>query len=77
MARRRQLSKLAPGVPPILFGGLQIWLNRFILSIEVAHVDNQVLDDKHVRQGRNLGDNLGIPVDLGQACQTIGSIHVH
>ncbi len=34
---------------------LQVRLDRFILSIEVAHVNHQVLDDEHVREGGNLG----------------------
>ena len=56
---------------------LQIGLDRFVLSIEVAHVHNQVLDHKHVGQRGNLGDLGRIPIYFGQACQAISAINVH
>ncbi len=56
---------------------LQVRLNGLVLGIEVAHVDHQVLDDKHVGEGGDLGDLGGVPVHLGQAGKPIGAVYVH
>lgn len=50
------------GIPGILL--LKEWVDGFVLRIEVAHVHDQVLDDKHVRQGCHLGLRIRRPLHL-------------
>jgi hypothetical protein len=43
---------------------LQVRLDRLVLSVEVAHVRHEVLDDEHVRQRVNLGLLVCVIIDF-------------
>ena len=59
-------------------GGLQPRFDGTVLLIKVTHVGHQILEDKHVRQGIDLGGLAGVfLIDVGQARQGVDSIDVH
>ena len=57
--------------------GLDVRLYGLVLCVEVGHIHHQVLHDKHVRQRRDLGSDLGVALDFGQTRQAVRPVDVH
>ena len=43
---------------------LEVGLDGLVLGVEVGHVDDQIPDDEHVRQRRDLARLAGVPLHL-------------
>lgn len=56
---------------------LQERLDRLVLSIKVAQVWHEVLDDVHMWQRVDLGRLARIVVDLGKTRERVGTVDVH
>ena len=56
---------------------MEIGFDGFILRVEVGHVDYQVLDHKHVREGGNTRGFGGVAIGEGETCETVCAINVH
>lgn len=56
---------------------LEEGLDALVLSIEVSHVNHQVLHHKHVWEGGNLTHVSWVAVHLAQAGKAILAVQVH
>lgn len=56
---------------------LEPGFDALVLIIKIGHVDHQVFDDEHVRQGRDGGGGVGGGVDLGEAGEAVAAVDVH
>lgn len=69
------LQDLLPGLGRRVLP-LQPRLDALVLVVEVGHVDDEVLDDEHVRQ-RGDGRGVGPVGDLGEAGEAVAAVDVH
>ena len=67
------------GLPRFLgLGGLQPGFNGTVLFVKVGHIGHQVLEDKHVWQGINLGGLGGVfLVNVGKTSQGVDAVNIH
>jgi len=56
---------------------LEIWLDLFVLRVEIRHVWYEIFDDVHMGQGINLGGLRGVGFDSAETGEGVGAVDVH
>jgi len=56
---------------------LQIWLDGFILLVELGEIGDDVFDDVGMGERVDLGFLLGVGWDSAQARQCVNTINIH